>query len=79
MLEVKEERGLGTTLDVILYDGTLVHRGRDRGCYAGRCHRDESAIPPETPAHERDPGGGAFERVKSVVAASGIKVYGAEP
>ncbi|MDK2989364.1 MAG: translation initiation factor [Methanoculleus sp.] len=74
VLEVKEERGLGMTLDVILYDGTLkvgdgiVVAGNDQIIEA----KVRSLLKPrpmsEILIEER------FERVKSVTAAAGIKV-----
>ena len=74
VLEVKEERGLGTTLDVILYNGTL-----SVGDEIAMATQDDvvttkvrSLLKPrpmkEILIEDR------FERVKSVVAASGIKV-----
>ena len=74
VLEVKEERGLGTTLDVILYNGTL-----SVGDEIAMATQDSvattkvrSLLKPrpmkEILVEDR------FERVKSVVAASGIKV-----
>ena len=74
VLEVKEERGLGTTLDVILYNGTL-----SVGDEIAMATQDDvvttkvrSLLKPrpmkEILVEDR------FERVKSVVAAAGIKV-----
>ncbi len=74
VLEVKEERGLGLTLEVILFDGT-VHVG-DEIVVGG--HEEiirtkiRSLLQPR-PMHEiltED----RFDRVKSVTAASGIKL-----
>jgi translation initiation factor 5B len=74
VLEVKEERGLGTTLDVILYDGTLAIG--DEIAVAGQdavvVTKVRSLLKPrpmkEILVEDR------FERVKTVVAAAGIKV-----
>lgn len=74
VLEVKEERGLGTTLDVILYDGTLSIG--DEIAVASKdavlVTKVRSLLKPrpmkEILVEDR------FERVKSVAAASGIKV-----
>ena len=74
VLEVKEERGLGTTLDVILYDGTLAIG--DEIAVAGKdgvvVTKVRSLLQPrpmkEILVEDR------FDRVKSVAAASGIKV-----
>jgi translation initiation factor 5B len=74
VLEVKEERGLGTTLDVILYDGTLAI-----GDEIAVATQDDvivtkvrSLLKPrpmkEILVEDR------FERVKTVAAAAGIKV-----
>jgi translation initiation factor 5B len=74
VLEVKEERGLGTTLDVILYDGTLAI-----GDEIAVAKQDDvvvtkvrSLLKPrpmkEILVEDR------FERVKTVAAAAGIKV-----
>jgi translation initiation factor 5B len=74
VLEVKEERGLGPTLDVILYDGTLsvgdeIMLASEDGVITTKVR---SLLKPrpmkEILTEER------FERVKSVVAASGVKV-----
>ncbi len=74
VLEVKEERGLGMTLDVILYDGTLAVG--DEIVAAGDEEIIEtkvrSLLKPrpmkEILVEER------FERVRSVTAAAGVKV-----
>jgi translation initiation factor 5B len=74
VLEVKEERGLGTTLDVILYDGTLAIGDEIAVATQGDVlvTKVRSLLKPrpmkETLVEDR------FERVKSVAAASGIKV-----
>jgi len=74
VLEVKEERGLGTTLDVILYDGTLsigdeIAAATQDGPIVTRVR---SLLKPrpmkEILIEDR------FERVKSVTAAAGIKL-----
>ncbi|NTU99694.1 MAG: translation initiation factor IF-2 [Methanoregulaceae archaeon] len=74
VLEVKEERGLGTTLDVILYNGTLsvgdeIAIARSDGVSQTKVR---SLLKPrpmkEILIEDR------FERVKSVAAAAGIKV-----
>jgi len=74
IIEVKEEKGLGTTLDVILYDGVLhkndeiafmtlngVKRSRIRGL-----------LLPTPGEKER------FASVDSVAAAAGVKIYAPE-
>jgi translation initiation factor 5B len=74
VLEVKEERGLGTTLDVILYDGTL--SVGDEIAVATQdgpiLTKVRSLLKPrpmkEILVEDR------FERVKSVTAAAGIKL-----
>jgi len=74
VLEVKEERGLGTTLDVILYDGTLSLGDEIAVATQGDVivTKVRSLLKPrpmkEILVEDR------FERVKSVVAASGVKV-----
>ncbi len=74
VLEVKEERGLGTTLDVILYDGTLAIGDEIAVATQGDvvATKVRSLLKPrpmkEILVEDR------FERVKSVAAASGIKV-----
>jgi translation initiation factor 5B len=74
VLEVKEERGLGTTLDVILYDGTLAIGDEIAVATKGDVvvTKVRSLLKPrplkEFLVEDR------FERVKSVAAASGIKV-----
>ena len=74
VLEVKEERGLGMTLDVILFDGTLtvgdqVMLATTDGVVQTKV---KSLLKPrpmkEILTEDR------FERVKSVVAASGVKL-----
>jgi len=74
VLEVKEERGLGTTLDVILYDGTLAVGDEIAVATQGDVvvTKVRSLLKPrpmqEILTEDR------FERVKSVAAAAGIKV-----
>ncbi|HUH79397.1 MAG TPA: translation initiation factor IF-2 [Methanoregula sp.] len=74
VLEVKEERGLGTTLDVILYDGTLAIGDEIAVATQGSVlvTKVRSLLKPrpmkEILVEDR------FERVKSVAAASGVKV-----
>jgi translation initiation factor 5B len=74
VLEVKEERGLGTTLDVILYDGTLSIGDEIAVATQGDVifTRVRSLLKPrpmkEILVEDR------FEREKTVVAAAGVKV-----
>ena len=74
VLEVKEERGLGTTLDVILFDGTLAIGDEIAVATQGEVvvTKVRSLLKPrpmkEILVEDR------FERVKSVAAASGVKV-----
>jgi translation initiation factor 5B len=74
ILEVKEERGLGPTLDVILYDGTLsVGDELAVAKQDGVTFTKVRALLKPRPMTEilvED----RFERVKSVIAAAGIKV-----
>lgn len=74
VLEVKEEQGLGATLDVILYDGTLsvgdeIVVGGDDGVIETKVRSLLQPRPMQEILTENK-----FERVKSVAAASGIKV-----
>jgi len=72
VLEVKKERGLGTTLDVIIYDGILrkgdqiVIGGIDRPIIT----KVKALLEPK-PAESRDTN---FKQVKEVVAATGVKI-----
>ncbi|TAJ43337.1 translation initiation factor IF-2 [Methanofollis fontis] len=74
VLEVKEERGLGMTLDVILYDGTISVGEEIAVATADGVinQKVRSLLKPrpmsEILVEER------FERVKTVTAAAGIKV-----
>jgi translation initiation factor 5B len=74
VLEVKEERGLGVTLDVILYDGTLgVGDEISVATADGVINQKVRSLLQPRPMSEilvED----RFERVKSVTAAAGIKV-----
>ena len=74
VLEVKEEKGLGTTLDVILYDGTLnvgdeIAVGGSSGVIETKVRSLLQPRPMQEILTEDK-----FERVKSVTAARGIKV-----
>ena len=74
VLEVKEEKGLGTTIDVILYDGTL--RKNDEIIFAtlngpGRARVRGLLKPTPHPIGDSD----KYEYVDEVHAAAGVKVY----
>ncbi|WP_209631300.1 translation initiation factor IF-2 [Methanofollis sp. W23] len=74
VLEVKEERGLGMTLDVILYDGTLavgdeIAVASSDGVINTKVRSLLKPRPMSEILVEEK-----FERVKSVTAAAGIKV-----
>ncbi|WP_319379295.1 translation initiation factor IF-2 [uncultured Methanocorpusculum sp.] len=74
VLEVKEEKGLGTTLDVILYDG-IISVGDEIGIAGsdGALTTKVRALLQPRPLKEiliED----QFMRVKSVVAAAGVKI-----
>ncbi|MGM0404895.1 MAG: translation initiation factor IF-2 [Thermoplasmatota archaeon] len=75
ILEVKEEIGLGTTLDTIIYQGTL-RKGDD--VFIGTRNkpiktRIKSLLKPKPMDEIRDPKE-RFDEVKEVTAAAGIKV-----
>lgn len=74
VLEVKEERGLGTTIDVILYDGELkVGDEIVVGTGAGaKSTKVRSLLKPRSMHEIRVED--RFERVRSVTAAAGVKV-----
>ena len=74
VLEVKEEKGLGTTLDVIIYDG-IISVGDEIGISAenGAVSTKVRALLQPRPMKEilvED----RFQRVKSVTAAAGVKI-----
>ena len=74
ILEVKEERGLGTTIDVIVYDGIL-RRGDSVAVGARQPITTKvKALLKPTPMDEmRDPRE-RFRNVDEVTAASGVKI-----
>ena len=73
ILEVKEEKGLGTTIDVIIYEGTL--RKNDEiifGTINGAVKvKIRGLLKPRLKASE----GEKYEYVDEVSAAAGVKVY----
>ncbi|MGQ0535776.1 MAG: translation initiation factor IF-2, partial [Methanobacteriota archaeon] len=75
ILEVKEERGLGLTLDAILYDGTL--RRGDLVVLGSKAApvvtRVKALLKPKPMDEIRDPRD-RFDSVPEVVAAAGIKI-----
>jgi len=75
ILEVKEEKGLGKTLDVIIFDGTL--RTNDEivigGIDAPTATKVRVLLQPSTIADMRDKHA-KFVQVKQVVAATGVKI-----
>lgn len=74
VLEVKEEKGLGTTIDVILYDGTL--RKNDEVIFATLNGPTKARVRGLLKPKLRPTGDGdRFEYVDEVHAASGVKIY----
>lgn len=75
VLEVKEERGLGLTLDALVYSGTL--RSSDRLALGGKngpvVTSIRALLKPKPLDEIRDPRE-PFQKVREVRAASGIKV-----
>jgi len=74
ILEVKEERGLGTTIDVIIYDGVL--RKGDKivvGSKEPFVTRVKALLKPKPLDEMRDPSD-KFLNVDEVYAASGVKI-----
>ncbi len=74
VIEVKEEKGLGKTLDVVIYDGVL--RTGDTIVIAGLEHpivtKIKAMLVPEQLAEIREKSN--FRNVKEVYAASGVKI-----
>jgi len=76
VLEVKELKGLGTTLDVIVYDGTLKEGNIIIiGGLNGPIKSKARALLKPAPLQEMREKG-EFSNVKEVVAASGVKISG---
>jgi translation initiation factor 5B len=74
ILEVKETRGLGTTVDAIIYDGTI--RVNDQIVVAARepiVTKVKALLRPRALDEMRDPRK-QFKQVRSVWAASGVKI-----
>jgi translation initiation factor 5B len=77
ILEKKEVKGLGTTIDVILYDGTL--KTNDTIAFAtpgGIATAKIKALLKARPLQEIREGTSKFDYVESVAAASGVKISG---
>jgi translation initiation factor 5B len=76
IIEVKEERGLGTVIDVIIYDGTL-NKG-DRlvfGTINGAKETNvRGLLKPKLPSEITDPAD-KYKYVEGVSAAAGVRVY----
>jgi len=68
VIEITEEKGFGTTLDAIVYDGVLAVGDR---IVVGAL---EKPIVTKVRALLKPESGGGFKRVKRVVAAAGIKI-----
>jgi len=77
ILEVKEEKGLGTSIDVILYDGTI--RRGDTVVLSGKEGAIETKVKallkPKPLDEMRDPKD-RFDNIASISAASGLKMVG---
>jgi translation initiation factor 5B len=77
ILEVKEERGFGTSLDLVLYNGTI-HKN-DRVILSGKNGPIETKVKallkPKPLDEMRDPKD-KFDNINSVSAASGLKLIG---
>ncbi len=75
ILEVKEERGLGQTIDVILYDGELQQGDQVALGTKGRplITKVKAILKPKPLDEIRDPRD-KFDRVKTVGAAAGVKL-----
>lgn len=76
IIEVKEEKGLGTTLDVIIYDGKiakndLIAFGTKEGAQVAKVR---GLLRPPIPG-EKTQGGSRYVYVDQIPAAAGIKVY----
>ncbi|MBN2250538.1 MAG: translation initiation factor IF-2 [Candidatus Altiarchaeota archaeon] len=74
ILEVKEERGLGTTIDVIIYDGVM--RKNDSLVVGARepiVTKVKALLRPKPLDEMRDPKE-RFQNVNAVYAASGVKI-----
>ena len=77
VLEIKEEKGMGTTADIIIYEGTLkkddmiVIGGLDSAITT-----KVKALLKTKPLSEIRDTKSSFDKVKEVVAASGVKVIG---
>ncbi|MEA2053638.1 MAG: translation initiation factor IF-2 [Candidatus Thermoplasmatota archaeon] len=75
VLEVKEEKGLGTTIDVIIYGGTIkkgdtiVIGGKSKPCITSI----RALLKPKPLDEIRDPSE-KFSNVKEAIAATGIKI-----
>tara|TARA_Y100000310_G_scaffold345838_1_gene470965 strand:- start:12834 stop:14588 length:1755 start_codon:yes stop_codon:yes gene_type:complete len=79
ILEVKEVKGIGKAIDVILYDGTL-KVGDDiviGGIEEPLLTKVKSLFEPKELVEMRD-SKGAFKSVKKVVAATGVRISGNE-
>ncbi len=77
LLEKKEEKGLGTTIDVILYNGTLkVNDTIAFGTPAGVAKAKIRALLKPRPLQEMRESSSKFYSVESVSAASGVKISG---
>lgn len=77
VLEVKQEKGLGATIDVIVYDGSL--RKNDTvviGGLAGPVVTKVKALLEPAPLAEMRDGKARFVQVSRVVAATGVKIVG---
>ena len=77
ILEVKEEKGVGTTLDAIIYEGTLSKGDTIVFGTAGKpgSTKVKALLKPKPLDEIRDPQE-RFDSVKSASAASGVKVVG---
>src|SRR3989442_1444384 len=77
ILEVKEEKGLGITLDAIIYEGTLSKGDTIVFGTAGKpgTTKVKALLKPKPLDEIRDPQE-RFDSVKSVSAAAGVKIVG---
>lgn len=75
ILEVKEEKGLGTTLDVIIYDGTIkVNDTIVIGGVSGAITTKVRALLEPAPLSEMRDKKAKFKGIKEASAATGVKI-----